>query len=340
MKKYIVVLLGLMTYFTSCTDKDDVDIKYQVDFTVSPEKVMSGFEEYKEGDFTLDTDNKVRIRALVYDMSGNLMSKTEELVDDYAKNLTFSTVLPIGEYNVITSTDVVEGSSASNISSAFWSFSAEENLSKLTISRENLMDYMGNGTLGLSQTKITVNEPTSVAISVKPITAMIYCLFKNFNDFKGTDFNLTYLEIDYKYRIDKISNAGDTWLFNSTSATTDKYRIASLDLTIPDYEQSTGIYNFHAFLPETDKEFEGYVEYIYKDGKKHGETTEASAISIESGKQYTLYFDVSKFNLQTYAYTSAKAASAAKLAAPAKAVKPQPAASYQVKNLLKMNIKH
>lgn len=337
MKKHVAILIGLMAYFMSCSDKDDADITYQVNFTVSPEKVMSGFEEYEAGDFVLDGGKKVRVRALVYDMSGNLMSKAEELADDYAKNLTFSTELPTGEYNVITSTDVVEGSSVSNISSAFWSFSAEENLSKLTISRENLMDYMGNGTLGLSQTKITVHDATSVTISVKPITAMIYCLFENFNDFKGTDFNLTYLEIDYKYRIDKISNASDTWLFNSTSATTDKYRIASLDLTIPDYDQSTGIYNFHAFLPEMDKEFEGYMEYIYKDGKKYGETTEASGISIESGKQYTLYFDVSKFSLQAYTYTSAKAAST-KLTVPAKAIRWQPATSYQVKNLLKMNI--
>lgn len=339
MKKYIAVLIGLMAYFTSCTDKDDVDIKYQVDFTVSPEKVMSGFEEYKEGDFALDTDSKVRIRALIYDMSGNLVSKTEELVNSYTTNLTFSTVLPIGEYNVITSTDVVEGSSVSNLSSAYWTFSSEDNLSKLTINRENLMDYMGTGTLGLSQTKVAVNEPTSVAIQVKPITAMIYCLFMNFNDFKGSDFNLTYLEIDYKYRMDKIINTGDAWAFNSTSATTDKYRIASLDLTNPDYEQSKGIYNFHAFLPEADKEFEGYVEYIYKDGKKYGETTDPNAISIESGKQYTLNFDVSQFSMEAYPYTAVKSVSP-KAAVSSKAVKRQSCASYRVENLLKTNLKH
>lgn len=339
MKKYIAVLIGLMAYFTSCTDQDEVDIKYQVDFTVSPEKVMSGFEEYKEGDFTLDSDSKVRIRALIYDMSGNLVSKTEELVSNYSTNLTFSTVLPIGEYNVITSTDVVEGSNASSVSSAYWTFSSEENLSKLTIHRENLMDYMGDGTLGLSQTKISVGEPASVAISVQPITAMIYCIFMNFNDFQGSDFNLTYLEMDYKYRIDKITNEADSWAFTSTSATTDKYRIASLDLTNPDYEQSKGIYNFHAFLPETNKEFEGYVEYIYKDGKEYGETTEASTISIESGKQYTLYFDVSQFSMEAYPYTSAKAASPMAAAA-SKSVKFQSGASYRVKNLLKTNLKH
>lgn len=339
MKKYIAVLLGLMAYFTSCTDQDDVDIKYQVDFTVSPEKVMSGFEEYKEGDFALLSDSKVRIRALIYDLSGNLVSKTEELVNSYSTNLTFSTVLPIGEYNVITSTDVVEGSSASNVSSAYWTFSSEENLSKLTIHREDLMDYMGDATLGLSQTKISVGEPASVAISVKPITAMIYCVFMNFNDFQGTDFNLTYLEIDYKYRIDKITNAGDSWTFTSTSATTDKYRIASLDLTNPDYEQSTGIYNFHAFLPETNKEFEGYVEYIYKDGKEYGETTDASAISIESGKQYTLNFDVSRFSMQASPYTAAKAAST-KAAAASPSVKLQSGASYRVQNLLNTHLKH
>lgn len=339
MKKYIVLLIGLMAYFTSCTDQDDVDIKYQVDFTVSPEKVISGFEEYKEGDFALDTEKKVRIRALIYDMSGNLVSKTEELVNSYSTNLTFSTVLPIGEYNVITSTDVVEGSSASNISLAYWTFSAEDNLSKLTINRENLMDHMGSGTLGLSQTKISVGEPASVAITVKPITAMIYCLFMNFNDLQGTDFNLTYLEINYKYRIDKIMNAADSWAFTSTSATTDKYRIASLDLTIPDYEQSKGIYNFHAFLPETNKEFEGYVEYIYKDGKEYGETTDASTISIEAGKQYTLNFDVSQFSMKAYPYTATKTASP-KAAVSPKSVKLQSKASYRVENLLKTNLKH
>lgn len=300
MKKYLAILIGLMAYFTSCTDQDDVDIKYQVDFTVSPEKVMSGFIPYAEGDFDIPSDYNVRIRALIYDASGLLVSKTEELVKNYLADFTFSVVLPVGEYTVITSSDVVEGNSLSNIDTHYWSFSGDRKLADYTVKNEG---YWGNSKdmLGLTQTELHVEGVTNKEIHIQPITALVESHISRIH----SNSLITYASIQYQFTGDLIKYINQTWAFSSSAATTDDFELQRIDLTDSGYDNVPGVYSYGAVLPANNQTFKGYIQYIDADGKlKEGTTKSTTTVNFESGKQYNIIFDLNSLTVSSSVITT------------------------------------
>ena len=60
MKKYILLVVSAVALaFTSCSDKEEIAINYQVNFTISPETVISDFQEYNSGNFQLDDNTRL-----------------------------------------------------------------------------------------------------------------------------------------------------------------------------------------------------------------------------------------------------------------------------------------
>lgn len=300
MKKYILYLATLLIAFTSCSDSEEIDIKYQVDVAISPESVISDFQEYKSGNFTLPDEYKIRIRSLIYDEHSQMVAVYEGLVNQYSQNYQFSTVLPNGNYTMITSTDVIKGGSLSNVQSSYWSFTQEKVLNEFTIIRENILDYMGQATLGLTQTELIVDgQSKSLKVAVKPITALITCHFTNIHQQKVSNGKIlipTYLDFSYYNDINKITRENDDWQFNTTSAETDKFRLTFIDLTDSYYDEKPGIYDLISILPSST-EFQGYAEFISSDGLKYYNETDGIKQKIETGKQYDFTFDLKAFTL-------------------------------------------
>ena len=80
MKKYFLLVVSAVALaFTSCSDSEEIDIKYQVNVTVDPSTVKSAFHGYSVNDETyglnMDETSKLLITSLIYDNSGNLVSE-------------------------------------------------------------------------------------------------------------------------------------------------------------------------------------------------------------------------------------------------------------------------
>lgn len=301
MKKYFLLVVSAVALaFSSCSDSEEVDIKYQVNFTISPETVISDFQGYKSGNLQLDDDTKLRIRNLIYDENYNLVKSSEGLVNQYSENLQFAEILPEGDYTVITTTDVVTGNSSSNITSSYWNFTKENNLNDFTITRENRVCFMGESTLGLIKSTLKVNgQSTTLKINVKPITALITFHFRNIHQQKNYNNKVLtpiYLEFQYKNKMDIIKYQNNEWAISTSAAETEIFRLDYIDLTNSYYDDSNNIYNLIAALP-SNTEFNGYVDFIDSDGETYNGLTDNVSVNLESGKQYDFVFDLYSMTL-------------------------------------------
>lgn len=291
-----------MIALTSCTDSEEVDIKYQINLTISPAEVISGLTEYKNGDFKLIDGYKIRVRSLIYNTNGDLVNKTEELIKDYSSNLMFSIILPTGNYTVISSTDVVKANSLSDISFKYWTFSGEDNLSNYKVKNEG---YWGGGQdmLGLTQTQLDAKEVTTQTIKVQAVTALIESQVTNIH----ANSNIFYASIKYQFTNDIVSYINGLWDYTTSSASTDYFELLRVDLTDSYYDDLSGVYSFGAVLPTEDKKFVGYIVYLDSDGKVAEGTTKSSAtLSFESGKQYRVNFNLSTLTLSSTVITKSK----------------------------------
>lgn len=286
--------------FTSCTDKEEIEIKYQVNFTISPETVISDFQEYKSGNLQLDDDTRLRVRNLIYDENNNLVKSSEGLVNQYSENLQIAEILPEGNYTVITTTDVVTGKSLSNITSTYWNFSKENNLNDFTITRENRVCYMGESTLGLIKSTLKVNgQSTTLKINVKPITALITCHFLNIHEqrfYNNKVLTPIYLALHYKNVMKIVKYQSNEWAISTSAAETETFRLDYIDLTDSYYDDFNHIYNLIAILP-SNTEFNGYASFIDSDGETYYGETDKVSVNLESGKQYDFEFDLYSMTL-------------------------------------------
>ena len=103
MKKYFLLVVSAVALaFTSCSDSEEIDIKYQVNVTVDPSSVKSAFHGYSVNDKTyglnMDETSKLLITSLIYDNSGNLVEKKESLVNDYSSSAKYSLKIKEGEW--------------------------------------------------------------------------------------------------------------------------------------------------------------------------------------------------------------------------------------------------
>lgn len=331
MKKYILYLAALMMVLASCSDSEEVDIKYQVNLTISPAQVISGLTEYKNGDFKLMDGYKVRVRSLIYNIDGDLVNKTEELIKDYSSDLNFSVVLPIGNYTIVSSTDVVEANSLSDISTKYWTFSGENKLSGYKVQNEGLWG-LGQDMLGLTQTQLDVTEVTTKIIKVQPVTALVESHISNIH----ANRSLLYASIQYQFTNDIISYIDGLWNYTTSSASTDYFELQRIDLTDSEYDDMSGVYYYGAVLPSEDKKFVGYVMYVNSDGKVVEGTTKSSVtLSFESGKQYKINFDLSTLTLSSTVITKSKSSPISLQIGDKKNSNLAPKYSYNVRDILR-----
>lgn len=292
MKKYLAILIGLMAYFTSCTDQDDVDIKYQVDFTVSPAEVMSGFKEIQPGNFTLEDGVKVRITAFIYDISGELYTKSEGLVNDFNTSYSFSEILPEGDYTIIATANTVIGNSLDDIT-PIWEYSNEGSMNTLKVT-EKLRDYW-ESTLGLTEITLSVVKPMSCSISLQAATALIGLHYTTWWKYTNvTDYGFWYTCNDIMTH-----NSGGSWDYSNELAV-DYFYTTYLNVEKHINAGNTGktIYDYIALLPGTYY-YEGSVKGINSKGevasynfpKNTSGATIKGSMTLSAGNQYEVNID-------------------------------------------------
>lgn len=175
-KNILLVIIALALVFSSCSDREEIDIKYQVNVTVDPSTVLSAFEViYIGGDpcgLDMDDNCELLITSLIYDNSGNLVEKIESQVKDYNNSAQFSISMKEGEeYTVVAIAYSVD----LKFSADAYEIENENRLDKLTITSNqgNGNSFYSNWSMLGIATKTINSTNKENLIYVKPASSMV-----------------------------------------------------------------------------------------------------------------------------------------------------------------------
>lgn len=298
----------------SCSDQEEIEIKYQTDITVDPSSVISAFHGYynngKTYGLNMDETSQLLITSLIYDESGSLVEKKEKLVNDYSSSLVFPLLMKDGEqYTVVAISYSID--KENNVNS--YIIENEDRLEKLTITSEymNGNSYYSNWSmLGISSKVISANDKVST-IYIQPASAQVVLEYNNIHalDEIGIDQHW----IAYKNNV-QAKFEGQTPTYGSNSATNSGY-IHRLDVT--ENDDSYGIFVILNLLPtsgmdiwagfsegEKDYSYSSLLDYVGLDPSKG-----KAQLTIEAGQEYSFQIDCGSYTISVGSRTKSMATS-------------------------------
>lgn len=316
MKKYLFTLLIIIGALSACTNEDQIDIQYETTFKLMPSSVISGFKEYKEGEFRMQDGFKIRTSLFIYDKSGMLVDKQVSYLDSYSDVMNITAPLPLGEYIAVATTDVVKYSN-SNVSLELWIFKDPEELSTFNIVDAGYIGY-SNEILGTSSINFTVDKQSEITIPIKPAGSLITYRFYDIHKFDDIIMMGLYFSRTNDYLFFDENASPQTKIISKGKF---DYRIAELDLTDSFYDPYDIIYGYNFKLP--DPEFVCKFALLYTNG--YIQYTDPMTIKMEAGQQYlaTLDFEAMTYKIELTNGTTKSAASELVLPNVSKAVKKQ-----------------
>ncbi len=316
MKKYLFTLLIIIGALSACTNEDQIDIQYETTFKLMPSSVISGFKEYKEGEFRMQDGFKIRTSLFIYDKSGMLVDKQVSYLDSYSDVMNITAPLPLGEYIAVATTDVVKYSN-SNVSLELWIFKDPEELSTFNIVDAGYIGY-SNEILGTSSINFTVDKQSEITIPIKPAGSLITYRFYDIHKFDDIIMMGLYFSRTNDYLFFDENASPQTKIISKGKF---DYRIAELDLTDSFYDPYDIIYGYNFKLP--DPEFVCKFALLYTNG--YIQYTDPMTIKMEAGQQYlaTLDFEAMTYKIELTNGTTKSAASELVLPYVSKAAKKQ-----------------
>lgn len=296
MKNYILLVVSAVALaFTSCSDSEEIDIKYQVNVTVDPSTVKSAFHGYSVNGETyglnMDETSKLLITSLIYDNSGNLVEKKESLVNDYSSSAKYSLNMKEGEeYTVVAITYSVD--QTNDIDS--YLIENENRLDKLTVTAEirNGNSFYSNWSmLGIATKTINSNTKDNI-INVKPASSIVVLVYHNIHAFDEVGVDTHW--IAYKNNVQAKFDTGNLG-FGAISAVNSGW-VHNLDVT--ENPNSNNIFEILNLLPTPGMTVwagfsVGENDFTYSDFLEFSEMDPSlgqGVIDIEAGKEYK--FDV------------------------------------------------
>ena len=176
MKKILVSLIAIVGLLSSCTN-DDIKIANEIAFTINPSTVVENLAEVEPGELTvLPNGLSLRVQLFVYNKEGLLVAYDSKDMPDYSHLVTSTQNLPEGEYVILTSTHITDGTDK-----YAWIVSSKENINSLTIKEDGIIRQQ-YGILGLSSQKITVTKKTKdIRLDVQLAGAVAIVRYRNYN---------------------------------------------------------------------------------------------------------------------------------------------------------------
>lgn len=307
-----LVVSAFALAFISCTDSEEIDMRYQVDVTVDPSGVISPFHGFQ---FSVENyglnfleDTQLQITSLIYNKDGVLVNKIESLVNDYNSNVKYSLTLGEDEeYTVIALTFAKYIKENENICSYIIENDSLLNKLSITSNEPNGDSYYSNWTvLGVAAKKINSSNKNNI-INVKPASASVLLGFRNIkaHDYEGIDrYSLVYSNNETAFFTNGI--------FDFRTVNSSDYGwIFSIDVT---EFQNDGNYGYLINLLPTKQMWVaafaniGEKKYYFNDlNPNNGQNF---ILDIEAGHEYEFIADCKTFSLsdvtKTRAYISDK----------------------------------
>lgn len=287
MKKYLFAILAIICTLSSCTNEDQIDIKYETTFKLMPSSVISGFKEYHTGDFAIEEGYKLRTSLFIYDKSGNLVDKQISFLDSYTDAMTVTTSLPLGEYISVATSDVVKYSN-STVSFEYWLYKDAEKLSTFNIVNTGHMSSF-DGILGISSSNFTVDKQSVETIPIQPAGSLITYVFNGIHTWNSMITMGIYF-----------SRSNDYLFFNDVAIPSTKiiskgtynYIMDEVDLTNSYYNNKFNVYNYNFKLPDP--------EFTFRFGFEFSDNSTAFSnpisLNMEAGQQYLLTLNLVDFS--------------------------------------------
>ena len=299
MKKYILFMVSAIVFaFTSCTSSEDIEIndiqsKYQAVFKVNPSTVVEPFTwQVSPGQLsTIPSENKLRVRALIYDNTGKLVYEKVEQFTNYNVLMDFTAELEKGNYTVIAISDVIRPND--NEVPEYWKLS--EDYSQLNETKLTSTGYIGyqRNILGISSQSISVSSNNNeYKIDIKPAGAVVYTFYFNihqYSDIKRYQLNMTQV---VREGIFDLNGSLSSTLENNNNSYDWRMNIIYTQSEDADYG-----YVVNYILPQNNLRLR-YAAYTYTgyDGDTSGESywlgKEMHIPTVKAGDQYLVMIDM------------------------------------------------
>ena len=278
--------IAIVAIFASCSN-DDVTISTSYTINLNAKTVISSFITVEDGALeTFDNANeKLRLRTLIYNENGELVTKDVNYFTNYNTQLKTVTNLSAGKYTVIGISDVVI-MNGSNVETEFYKLSGESKLSEMTITDQNLIGYAAR-VLGLGKTSITVadNQPSSVNLDLQPGGALIYYIVwgTHWASVYGYDVESYVLCTNKSTDALSFDESGNyTITENNTSNTF--YTQVYIDAT----EDANNKYYYNFVLPMNNLKV--YNRLLYTDGS-WDDIMNGTTLNLAAGDEYVCHLD-------------------------------------------------
>ena len=199
MKNYFLLVVSVIAFaFTSCTDREEIDIQYQVNLVIDPSGVINGFNGFIYSDengnqvlkgLDMYEGSKLGLFSFVYDENGKIVTAKKGSFENYTKKAKFSLNLRENEkYTIVTLSYAVDEYEGEEFSA--YAVSNIDYLNKLTLTQLDYSSYYSNwSVLGLDITEIT-SDKKDVTINLKPATAMVEIGFKGIHAYDNDGVDL------------------------------------------------------------------------------------------------------------------------------------------------------
>lgn len=176
--KSLIYTLFCISVLGSCQN-EAIGIQKQIRVTISPSDVLDDFVPFESDHLEMyehseSGASKLRITALLYDSEGKLVSKNEELVNNYDSEYTCSFLVDTDkDYTLLCFSSAIIGSLALPEYESY-EFTGIENISTLKVTQLFASSYSSNWTvLGTSSDEIS-GETDQIDVKLKSATAFVY----------------------------------------------------------------------------------------------------------------------------------------------------------------------
>lgn len=281
MKKYIIMMLVVLTAgFTSCSNDDipveqDVTYKtFETTFTIDPSGVIEPFRfESYQGHLSKVPDGaQLRLRLLIYDSNGEIVDLLTNKQSNYQSTWSVKTELQAGSYTALVVSDVINTNNPDV--QEYWTLKDYNKINDVKLMKN--LDWLGyqKEILGVGHLQFGVQGSNStVSLDLRPAGAACYFYSENEGDYPITFWNMTNMEFksvfwDSSYNLKVEKEISDSY----------KYALGGIELSVGTYAMS-----FVYLLPSQNQYFAYYCE-TEDDFFRAGD--EMCISDIKAGEQY------------------------------------------------------
>lgn len=320
MKKYILLVVSAVALaFTSCSDKEEIEIFYQNEIEIKVDQLMSSFRESYDDDFEINEYHSIRVQSYIYNEAGELVASTKNYVQNYSASTKFSHKLQDGKYTIMTFADFVEGESSpksdNDVTFSSWNIKGTNNLNDLEITSSGKIAAWFYEVMGATKTELVIDgTQTKTSISVKPITCLLYFDIDYINE-SGQYLRAETLEIIGERTNNMANWSGNEWEYDSSFKIGSKTRVISIN-PMEDIEDGyIGYIGYRAFMPTKDMRFWFTVDVLTNDGEKISidssdednfftSTYYTDTYDFEAGKQYVINMSCTDLSMTLTPFSS------------------------------------